>query len=238
MCGRYVLLRADIRELMRRLQLEELYSLAVKDTRFNIGPGQHILTVHNREDSSERVVAEQHWGWRVPSNDAPGRTQFLVNARGETLSQRPTFRDAFKTRRCIVPASGFYEWKREGARPEPWLFRLKDDEPFFIAALWQPGPEDQAGSCLLITTSPNEVMAPIHDRMPAIFTAAQAEQWLSRLPGTKHEAGALLRPYPADQMVARPVSDYVNNIRHEGENCWGPPAPRAGLSVEQLDFGL
>lgn len=237
MCGRYVLLRADIRELMRRLHLEELYSLAVKDTRFNIGPGQRILTVHQRENSQERVVKELNWGWRVPSHDAPGRTQFLVNARGETLSQRPTFREAFKQRRCVVPASGYYEWKRDRARPEPWLFRLKNDEPFYIAGLWEAAPDGSA-SCLLITTGPNEVMKPIHDRMPAILSATQAEQWLSPLPGTKHEAGALLRPYPAEEMVARRVSEYVNNIRNEGEACWSPPSQAAGPVVEQLDFGL
>lgn len=240
MCGRYVLLRPDIQELLKRLHLEELYSLVVTESRYNIGPGQKILAVRDKPEAKERDVAWMNWGFRVPASDAPGRTNFLVNARGETLTQRPTFRAAARERRCLVPASGFYEWKRGGPRPEAWLFRLRDNQPFFLAGIWEPATEPEGHpSVILVTTTPNALMQTVHDRMPVMLQPEKAEQWVGAAPLEKTKLREMLEPLPADALQAERVSDFVNNIRNEGEGCWAAPLPVAHKPVvEQLDFGL
>ncbi len=244
MCGRYVLLRPDIKELMKRLHLESLYSLVVTESRFNIGPGQRILAVRRAPEGagdggapSARVADTLHWGMRVPSPGAPGKTNFLINARGETLTRRPSFRDAFRHRRCAIPASGFYEWDRKAGTPQPHLFRRAGGEPFFLAGIWEPVPGG-VDTCVVITTAPNALLSRIHDRMPVMLGEAEAEAWIGAEGAA--QAQALIKSFPAEAMTAQPVGAAVNNIRNEGEALWAPPPaepqgkPRDAEGPEQL----
>jgi putative SOS response-associated peptidase YedK len=223
MCGRYVLLRPDIKELMKRLHLESLYSLVVTESRFNIGPGQRVLAVRRApegDEASSRAPETLHWGMRVPSPVAPGKTNFLINARGETLTRRPSFRDAFRHRRCAIPASGFYEWDRKAGTPQPHLFRRAGGEPFFLAGIWDP-VVDGVDTCVVITTAPNALLSRIHDRMPVMLGEAEAEAWIGA--GSVEQAQALIKAFPAEGMTAQRVGPAVNNIRNEGESLWAPP---------------
>jgi putative SOS response-associated peptidase YedK len=230
MCGRYVLLRPDIKELLKRLNLEDLYQLVVTESRYNIGPGQQVLAVRSKE--GKREVVPMNWGMRVPSSEQPGRTHFVINARGETVRQRPNFRESFKQRRCVFPASGFYEWQRRDDGADAFLFRRREGEPFFLGGFFSPAAESE--NAVIVTTKPNETLSRVHDRMPVMLTEREAEIWLHA--EKPEQAAELIRPFPDLEMTSRPVSEYVNDIKHEGERCWAPPAPR--VRPQQLDFGL
>ncbi len=161
---------------------------------YNICPGGEIL-----------VVRLDREGRRAARRDRWGRGGKLANARGESLLERPAFRDAFRRWRCLVPASGFYEWQAVAGRKQPWHFRPADTELFALAgitAIW-----NGTWSVSLITTEPNELMAPIHDRMPVIVAPENYAAWLD---AANHEPMELVRPYPAERMAARPVSMRVN----------------------------
>jgi putative SOS response-associated peptidase YedK len=138
----------------------------------------------------------------------------MINARAETLSEKPAFRTALKRRRCLVPADGFYEWRKEpdGKTKTPMYVRRRDGEPFAFAGLWDVWHTPDGSvvpSCTVITTGPNELMAPIHDRMPVILPPAANEQAAA-------DMTSLLRPYPAEELEAYPVSRRVNSPRNEG----------------------
>jgi putative SOS response-associated peptidase YedK len=141
------------------------------------------------------------------------------------VATKPSFRSAFKRRRCLVPADRFYEWKRSGKVKQPFFIHRKDEEPFAFAALWEgwENPEDgkEVQSCSLITTEANELMAPIHDRMPVILPASAYDRWLDEDEPVS-DLQALLKPYAADEMAAYPISTYVNNPRNQGPKCSEP----------------
>ena len=148
-----------------------------------------------------------------------------INAKAETVSEKPSFRSAFKKRRCLVIATGFYEWQvQEHAKQPMWIGR-RDKRPFAFAGLWehwQPAEGDVIESCTIITTEPNELMSPIHNRMPVILVPASYDQWLD--PTFQHiePLNALLRPYPSEELTAYPVSTLVNNPRHDVPQCLEP----------------
>lgn len=242
MCGRYVLLRPDLKELMKKLRLEELYNLITTDSRYNIAPSQPVAAFRNASGAggvSDKQIEMTtfSWGWRAASTDTPGKSVFLVNARGETLTQRPAFKDAFRERRCVLPASGFYEWNRSGKTPEPHFIHLRDNEPFFLAGIWRE-EEGKPDSCVVITTQPNAIMQKIHDRMPVLFTADSALEWIASRSDEITTIKSLIVPFPAEKMESRPVSTYVNTAKNEGEACLNPPAakPPALAGTEQLGF--
>jgi putative SOS response-associated peptidase YedK len=166
---------------------------------YNVCPGGEILTVRlDRE--GQRVARHNRWG----------SGNKLANARGETVAERPAFREAFRRWRCLVPASGFYEWQAVAGRKQPWHFRPTDAELFALAgitAIW-----NGIRSVSLITTEPNVLMAPIHDRMPVILKPEDYAAWLDT---SNHDAQALIRPYPAERMAARPVSMRVNQPEND-----------------------
>ena len=232
MCGRYVLLRPDIKELLKRLHLDELYSLTVTENRYNIGPGQNVIAVRGSTEKGRDAVV-MNWGMKIPSPEAPGRTRFIVNARGETVRQRPSFRESVKRRRCVFPASGFYEWKRAPGGSEAFLLRRREEKPFFLAGIWE-STEEGNDNGIVITTQPNTLMATIHDRMPVMLDVEEAERWID--PGAVDTPTDLIRPFDTSEMVAVAVSDYVNDSRHEGERCWEPPVQKQ--RADQLDLGL
>jgi putative SOS response-associated peptidase YedK len=165
----------------------------------------------------------------------------LVNARAETLTSKPSFRDALRTRRCLIPASGFYEWEHLGRARKPWLFRLRDDRPFAFAGLWEswraPGGE-ALESCAVITSEPNELMRPIHHRMPVMLGPEQFMPWLDPGVTEPDELTPLLRIPPAEQMHALAVRRFVSNVRHEGPECIVPAGTGDDGEGKQFSLGL
>ncbi|HTZ20309.1 MAG TPA: SOS response-associated peptidase [Opitutaceae bacterium] len=240
MCYRYVLLRSDLRAAAERLRA----LLGVEfDARYNLPPGNDVPVVRVAPGGAGREVALLHWGL-VPGWTKE-RTTFgskLANARAESLAEKASFRDAFRRRRCVLPASGFYEWQeREHARL-PWLFRRRDGQPLLLAGLWDSwrAPDGGVlGSCTIITTGPNELMRPIHDRMPAVLTPEQCDVWLDPAEQAPARLAPLLRPMPAEPLTAVRVSKRINNLAHDDELCLR--APPAGAEAEgggQFTLGL
>jgi putative SOS response-associated peptidase YedK len=144
----------------------------------------------------------------------------LINARSETVREKPAFRHAFKQRRCIIPADGFYEWQRTEGRKQPFFFQMRDESPLGFAGLWEQwkGEEGQViNSCTILTTAANEVLRPVHDRMPVILHLDDYSLWLDHDVRKLEMVVDLLRPYPADEMTFYPVSALINSPRSQGE---------------------
>ncbi len=150
----------------------------------------------------------------------------MINARAETLAKKPSFKTAFRYRRCLIPADGYYEWQSsDRSRKQPYLIRMADEQPFGLAGLYECRL-DEAGneieSCAVITTEPNEMTAEIHHRMPAIIDPDEYSQWLDPDMNDTDKLAPLLRPYPADRMIFHPVSKLVNNPDHDRPSCIEP----------------
>jgi len=216
MCGRFTL-RANLNRILHEFAVESAEGLDWQP-RFNIAPTQPIPIVAAGRLSLAR------WGL-VPSwADDPKIGNRLINARADGVADKPSFRAAFKRGRCLVVADGFYEWKPQGDRKQPYFIRLRDDRPFAFAGLREHWRRDDRtiDSAAIITTDANSLMAGIHDRMPAILPRAAWGPWLDPEFQDKQELLALLRPYPADEMAAAPVSTLVNNPRNEDPRCIDP----------------
>lgn len=223
MCGRLVI---DLSPEM----ITEIYGIIRKierelNPRYNVTPSQTIPIV--REDAEEnRELAFVRWGL-IPSwakDIAIGNS--LINARSETAAEKPSFRSAFKRRRCIIPAGGFYEWQRQdGKRKQPWYFRMADGSPVSIAGLWEhwQGNDGQViESCSILTTSANELMAPIHERMPVILNHGDDETWLNPKLTDVAVLQEFCRPCSADILSAYPVSQMVNSPKNDSIDCIAP----------------
>jgi len=149
----------------------------------------------------------------------------LINARAETVAEKPSFRKSFKHRRCLVLADGFYEWQKERRVKQPYYIRLKSERPFAFAGLWDHWADADGQvieSCALLTTEPNELMAPIHNRMPVILNPDAYDDWLDPDQQNVARLATLLGSYPAEDMVANPVSRLVNNARFDDPRCVEP----------------
>jgi putative SOS response-associated peptidase YedK len=221
MCGRFTLTVSG-EEVAEAFGLQETPRL---EPRYNIAPSQPIAAVRAGSTGASRHLAFLRWGF-LPTSGARGRV-LLINARAETLGRRPAFREAFERRRCLVPADGFYEWKAlEGARrKQPYYFRLVDGRPFALAALWEPPPADDPsgpGACTLVTTAPNGLLAPVHDRMPALLDRDDYDAWLAPEERSGPRVSALLRPFPAERMTGFPVGFSVNDPRNDSPDCCRP----------------
>ena len=222
MCGRYTLY-ADLSTLQARFQFDA--SEASHQPRYNIAPTQQVLTV--TEDWEERRARTMRWGL-VPSwaKDTSGAAR-MINARGENAAKRPAFRAAFKRRRCLVLADGFYEWKRVGKSREPMHFSLASGEPFAFAGLWETWDSpsgDVLRSCTIITTEPNDLVAEVHDRMPVILPGEAESLWLDHRIEDGDRLTALLVPYPAEAMRVHAVSSLVNSVKNDVAECAVPLA--------------
>lgn len=220
MCGRFT-----HKENMQHLA--ELLGLPIPPPlapRYNITPSQLVACIRTNLETHDREWVELQWGL-VPSwAKEPSIGHKLINARGETVAEKPSFRKAFKQQRCLVLADGYYEWKREGTTKQPYYIRMKDQRPFAFAGLWERWKKEEPAieSCSLITIGPNAVMEPIHHRMPVILPEQAYSSWLD--PGfnnTMYLSG-LLEPYDADDMEAYPVSLMVNNPRNDRPECIEP----------------
>jgi putative SOS response-associated peptidase YedK len=189
--------------------------------RFNIAPTQDVTVV--RLTAGRREAGTQQWGL-VPSwakDESIGNR--LINARAETVAEKPAFRAALRARRCLVLADGFYEWQSAGGRKQPWYFRSRDGRPFAFAGLWerwQPAGGEAVESCTIITTEANDLVRPVHERMPVILAEGILDHWLGG--GSTDEMRALLKPAPEDFLEAFPVSLRVNSPSNDDSSCVAP----------------
>ena len=185
---------------------------AIYKARYNCAPAQNLAVITS-EDSDQLQFFR--WGLIPSWAKDPAIGNKLINARGETLTEKPSFRNAFRNRRCLVPATGFFEWQRNLIKT-PFNIRLKSREPFAFAGLWDKwvsGDGKVINSFTIITTSPNELVAKIHDRMPVILHREDETRWISPKPDPS--LTVLLNPFPAGLMEAYPVSDLVNSPRND-----------------------
>lgn len=204
MCGRFTL-KAKPEPIKAEFKAASILPESAGFERFNIAPSQMIAAVLNNE--SERVVTQLKWGL-VPSwAKDPDIGNRMINARSETITEKPSFRDAFKKRRCIIPTSGFYEWKKSayGGGKQPFYFYLKEKEVFGFAGLYEEWLDQQTGelleTCTIITTTANAVLKPVHDRMPVILMATDYDEWLDEKQTDTERLQRLLVPYSADAMA-------------------------------------
>jgi putative SOS response-associated peptidase YedK len=211
MCGRFT-------NRAKPEQIKREFKVGAKNPnlfhpRYNIAPAQMIDVVF--EPETTRILSQLKWGL-VPSwsKDAEIGNR-MINARAETLTEKPSFREAFKSRRCIIPASGFYEWqKKSTAAKQPFYFYLKEKEVFGFAGLWEGWIDKTTGeeleTCTIITTEANELLKPVHERMPVILKAESYDEWLDAKVKDTDKLQELLKPYPAKEMGSHAVSRSVN----------------------------
>lgn len=217
MCGRYVI--TDPQEINDRYNVE--YPLLNLTANFNVAPGTEMPTI-SRNSPNQGVLRK--WGLVPFWAKDPKIGYKMINARGETVAEKPSFRKAIRSRRCIVPASGFYEWKREGSKKIPHLFRPREDSLFSFAGLYETwrGPDDQEiMSYTIITTAANDLVNPIHDRMPVILAREDEDAWLD--PKTPFdEVMPLVKPYDPSAMEVHRVSTDVNYVRNNHPGLVNP----------------
>lgn len=192
--------------------------------RFNIAPTQPVLAIPN--DGRQRADFFI-WGLIPSWAKDPSIGNRLINARGETLAEKPSFRGSYKYKRCLILADGFYEWKvQPGTKTKvPYFIHMKDRQPFAFAGLWDEwnSPDgSQLRSCTIVTTAPNDFMSSIHNRMPVILPSDAYTKWLDTTPQSREKLDPLIKPYPAEEMAAYPVSTLVNNPKNDQAECVVP----------------
>lgn len=226
MCGRYTLTSPD--ELVQEFGLGELpFALA---PRYNIAPTQEAPVVLSNGGRAQ--IELFRWGL-VPgwAPDTRGAAR-LINARAETVDDKPSFRDAFARRRCLVCADGFYEWRRDGKRRVPYYMYRADGRPIALAGIWEQFVDGEGRpyfSFATLTTAANELMSPIHDRMPVIIAPGDYQRWLDPQPRSRQALDDLLRPAPEAGYLVRQVSERVNSVANDGPACL-----RAGPDQQSL----
>lgn len=237
MCGRFAL-KAKEEELARKFLARHLKDTLGDDfkPRYNIAPSQPVLAIRDSKSRRERVAEWFTWGL-VPSWAKDPRIAYkMINARSETAARKPAFRKAFQRRRCLIPASGFFEWKRDGKRKQPFYITARDESPLAFAGLWEVW-EHADGSAILstsiLTTGPNAVMEPIHDRMPVILTEEAFDRWLDRDNEESASLQELLKPCDPDLLTAWPVSTVVNSPRNDS-----PLNLQRVDEITELELGL
>jgi putative SOS response-associated peptidase YedK len=221
MCGRFTL-NQPVEALAKIFDVQQLPDLPAE---YNIAPTQKVATVLQNPESKKREFQQLHWGLIPSWAKDPGIGAKTINARAETVAEKPAFRSAFKHRRCLVLADGFYEWQRQQGKKQPFYFRLQDGQPFAFAGLWerwQSPSNEEITSCTILTTAANELLQPIHERMPVILDPQDYDLWLDSQVQTPQTLQQLLRSYPAAAMTAYPVSTLVNNSRHNSPECIVP----------------
>jgi putative SOS response-associated peptidase YedK len=225
MCGRYML-TTPVDALRQLFLFTERPNLA---PRYNIAPTQEVPVVRRTRDGAGRELIMVRWGLVPYWADDPKIGNRLINARRESVARTAAFREAYQRRRCLVPADGFFEWQKEGRTRQPLLVRRKDQAPFAFAGLWERWPQPGGGvlrSCTIITCPPNELIAPVHDRMPVILASEDYERWLDP---SRADGRELLEPYPAAELEAFPVSPRVNSPQYDDPECIAPLAVQGSL---------
>jgi putative SOS response-associated peptidase YedK len=220
MCGRFTLHTPESR-IREAFHLEHTEPLGL-NPRFNIAPSQDIPIIRDSESGPEMTLAR--WGL-VPAWSKEPKTKYsTINARIESVAEKPTYCASFKHKRCLIPADGFYEWKVVNCHKIPHYIRMRDGDVFAFAGLWEhwEGSCEALNSCSIIVMPANDVMTPLHDRMPAIIAPAHYDLWLDSRITEKKEIMRYLNSAPSDQLKAYPVSPWVNVPKHEDERCIQP----------------
>ena len=220
MCGRYTL-KTHAEVLAEHFELPEVPWF---EPRYNIAPTQPVAVVRAGSEGGGRELSMLRWGLIPSWADDPSIGNRMINARAETVAEKSAYRSAFRHRRCLVPADGFYEWAKANGAKQPHYFQLKDGGPFAFAGLWERWAkgEKPIESCTLLTTEANDVVSPVHDRMPIILEPKDYGGWLDPQRRRLEDVSAILRPFPADRMVAYPVGRWVNDPRHDDPRCVEP----------------
>jgi putative SOS response-associated peptidase YedK len=217
MCGRFTLSQ-PAEAIAAVFQVNEVPTL---EPRYNIAPTQRVPTVLQKA-GGDRQFQMLRWGL-IPSwakDLAMGAK--LINARGETVAEKPSFRSAFRHRRCLIIADGFYEWQRQEGKKQPFYFRVQNGQPFAFAGLWEhwQEPEGEAiESCTIVTTEANKLLQPIHDRMPVILDPKDYDLWLDPAFQKPEHLKQLLQPLSSEAMTSYPVSTKVNNPANNTPEC-------------------
>jgi len=222
MCGRFTL-RTPLTELVAAFAIDEP-NLPSVSPRYNIAPSQPVFAVREKPGVSptRREAVWLRWGL-IPAWAAdPAIGNRMINARAETVAQKPAFRTALKRRRCLVAADGFYEWKAEGKVKQPYFIHFTDDRPFALAGMWESWEtpdHSSVESCTILTTDANDIMRPIHDRMPVILGPSAYAKWLAPTELETEALRPLLAPYAGDGLEGYPVNRLVNSPRNEAPEC-------------------
>ncbi|GIO10756.1 putative SOS response-associated peptidase YoqW [Cohnella xylanilytica] len=218
MCGRYTI-TVTLEELLARYEAENMS--AEYQPRYNIAPGQMVPAVIAGAEG--RRLGMLRWGLVPPWADDPKIGNRMINARAETLEERPAYRNAYRTKRCLIPADGFYEWKKIAGGPSrPFRITLRGGGLFSLAGLyetWTSPDGDRLHTCAVLTTEPNRLMADIHDRMPVILRKEDEDLWLDRRVREPAKLAGLLAPYPAEEMEAYEVGRLVGNVANDVPAC-------------------
>lgn len=220
MCGRFTLY-SPLQEIVTRFSIEQ----AELDfsPRYNIAPSQKVLAIVN--DGQRNRMGYLKWGLIPSWSKDPSIGNKMINARAETLVEKPSFRQAYRKKRCLIIADGFYEWKKEKDRKVPMYIQLHNRQPFAFAGLWERwiSPEGhEITTCTIVTTEANEFMTPIHHRMPVILKTEQENIWLNRNITDPYLLEHLLQPYPSGEMTAYSVSTLVNTPKNDNASLIDP----------------
>ena len=215
MCGRYAFFSPS-EAIAQLMDIEDAPEI---EPRYNIAPSQYVPVVRLSREG-QRSLGMLHWGLIPYWAKDKSIGYKMINARSETLTQKPAFREAFKRRRCLIPADGFYEWRTLAGKKVPFFVTMKNGQPFAMAGLWERWRESEDAepldSCTIITTQPNELVSELHDRMPAIVPPEHFGPWLDREVRDTEALGELIETYRSDAMRVAAASTLVNNPANEG----------------------
>ncbi|BAY43445.1 hypothetical protein SAMD00079811_10250 [Scytonema sp. HK-05] len=229
MCGRFTLSQTA-EAIYQTFHVNKIPDL---EPQYNIAPTQMVAAVLYNPESKQREFQKLRWGLIPSWAKDLGMGAKLINARAETAAEKPAFRSAFKHRRCLVVADGFYEWQTKEGKKQPYYFHLQEGKTFGFAGLWEqwrlpPAREarspqgEEITSCTILTTKCNELLQPIHERMPVILQPQDYDLWLDPQVQTPEPLQQLLHPYPSEAMMAYPVSTLVNSPHHNSPDCIKP----------------
>jgi putative SOS response-associated peptidase YedK len=215
MCGRYAFF-SPAEAVRRTFAVDEMPAL---EPRYNISPTQDVPAVRAREEGRREMVM-LHWGLVPKWAKDKANGNRMINARSESLAEKPSFRDAFRKRRCLVAADGWYEWQVATGGKQPWFIRAKDARPLAFAGLWERWKDPADGalleSCTIVTTDASASIKKIHDRMPVVLPEAQWDRWLDTAYSDTDQLSQLLVPFDPKALVAWPVSKAVNAPKNQG----------------------
>jgi putative SOS response-associated peptidase YedK len=233
MCGRFRLTRSQ-RQLEEHFEAEGEVEVS---PRYHIAPSQPVVVIRQDAREAVRKLSNMRWGLIPSWAKDPGAGYKTINARSETVATTASFREPFKSQRCLVPADGFYEWKRDGKTKQPYGFEVNDGELFAFAGLWDRWTNPQGEmveSCTILTTTPNALLAEIHDRMPVILSPDNYDLWLDRGFREVASVSEMVKPYDAALMRRYPVSTRVNQVENDDADCAKPVELHASLIQTQL----
>ncbi|HZF09547.1 MAG TPA: SOS response-associated peptidase [Thermoanaerobaculia bacterium] len=230
MCGRYTLsspveVVADLFEITFPARGTEQLELPDLPPRYNLAPTQEALVALVREPGAPRTLALLRWGLIPYWAKEASIGNRMINARSEGVAEKPAYRFSFKKKRCLIPADGFYEWKKEGKAKQPYLIRHKDHRPFAFAGLWSTWKNPEGGlveTFTILTTDANGTIKGLHDRMPVVLDRADFGLWLDPKVEDKEKLQALLKPAPDADFETLPVSKAVNSPAHDAPDCIEP----------------